>query len=315
MYQNTKVAVVIPAYNEERLIGRTIDELPDSIDYIIVVNDASSDHTLEVLNEYQASRPRLRVLDNPENGGVGFSLKRGFRYALTETDAEAIGIVSADSQCDPRSIEPMLDLFLEKDVDYVKGSRFFNREALDSMPLYRRLGNIFISLLAKFATGYYSISDITMGFGFLRRPTLQQVNFDLVGDRYDYESSMLIALSIAEAKIKDFSVPAIYGDETSTINFWGTAFRVLKVLWVGFWTRIYYKYILFSFHPIALFLLGGFFFTLVGFGFGVYMAVERWANQLSPSTGTVMLCALPLILGFQMLFTALIMDVGNEAKP
>ena len=315
MYQNTKVAVVIPAYNEERLIDRTIDELPAWIDYIVVVNDASTDRTLDVLSQHQARQPRLRILDNTDNGGVGFSLKRGFKYVLDETDADAIGIVSADSQCDPNSIEPMLDLFLEQRIDYVKGSRFFNREALSAMPLYRRLGNIFISLLAKFATGYYSVSDITMGFGFLRRTTLQQVDYDLVGDRYDYETSMLIALSIAEAKIKDFSVPAIYGDETSTINFWGTVFRVLKVLWVGFWKRIYYKYILFSFHPIALFLVGGFFFTGIGLGFGVYMAVERWVNQLSPSTGTVMLCALPLILGFQMLLTALIMDVSNEAKP
>jgi glycosyltransferase involved in cell wall biosynthesis len=315
MYKNTKVAVVIPAYNEELLIKRTIDELPSSVDYLIAVNDASTDSTPEILHDLQRHAPRLHVLDNTKNGGVGFSLKRGFMYALEHTDAEAIGIVSGDSQCDPNSIEPMLDEFLERPVEYVKGSRFFQREALTSMPSYRRLGNIVVSLLTKFATGYYSVSDTTMGFGFLRRRTLQQIHMDLVGDRYDYETSMLVALSIAEARIRDFPVPAIYGEETSTINFWGTLLRVLRVLWVGFWRRVYYKYVLFSFHPIALFLLGGFVFTSIGVGFGIYMAVEKAATGLSPSTGTVMLCALPLILGFQMLLTALMMDTANESKP
>jgi glycosyltransferase involved in cell wall biosynthesis len=315
MYKSTKVAVVIPCYNEEKLIEKTISTLPASIDYIIAVNDASKDDTLAVLHRIAKSNKKVTVLDNDANGGIGYSLKNGFHHALKHTDAEAIGIVSGDAQCDPEYIEPMLDVFIERKVDYIKGNRFFQRDALKSMPAYRRFGNIFISLLTKFSTGYYSISDTTMGFGFLRRSILEQVNYDLVRNRYDYENSMLIALSIVSARLKDYPVPAIYGEETSTIDFWPTVGRVLRVVWVGFWQRIYYKYILFSFHPIALFLFGGLLLTLVGFGFGVYMIVEKIIHSLSPSTGTVMLCVLPLIVGFQMLLTALIMDVYNEDRP
>jgi glycosyltransferase involved in cell wall biosynthesis len=314
MYKDLKVAVVVPAYNEELLIRKTVDTLPEIVDHVIVVNDASTDNTLHVLQEIASSNKRVSVIDNAVNGGIGFSLKTGFAFALEHTDADAIGIVSGDAQCDPSCIQPMLEELASSRSDYVKGNRFFQRDALKAMPPYRRIGNIFISLLTKFATGFYSVSDITMGFGFFRRGILERVSYDLVKDRYDYEISMLVALSIASARIKDHAVPAIYGDETSTINFWPTVFRVLRVAWVGFWQRIYYKYILFSLHPIAIFIFGGLILSTVGFGFGVYVLVEKSAYNLTPSTGTVMLSALPLLLGFQLLMTALTMDVYNDRE-
>lgn len=315
MYRNIKVAVIIPCYNEEKLIQKTINTLPDSVDYVIAVNDASKDNTLAVLQEISKKNKKVMVLDNDLNGGIGYSLKNGFQYAIEYTDAVAIGIVSGDAQCDPRYIQPMLDEFIDRNCDYVKGNRFFQREALKSMPTYRRIGNIFISLLTKFSTGYYSISDTTMGFGFLRRTLLEQIDYTLVKDRYDYENSMLIALSIANARIKDHAVPAIYGEETSTIDFLPTVMRVLRVIWVGFWQRIYYKYILFSLHPIAIFLFGGLILSLAGWAFGFYLLLAKIISDSSPSSGTVMLAVLPIILGLQMLLTALLMDVSNEDKP
>lgn len=315
MYRNTKIAVVIPCYNEEKLAKQTIKTLPDFVDYIIAVNDASKDNTLKVLKDVAKKHKKVIVLDNDQNGGIGYSLKHGFKYALENTDATAIGIVSGDAQCDPRYIQPMLDEFIDRNCDYVKGNRFFQREALKSMPTYRRVGNIFISLLTKFSTGYYSISDTTMGFGFLRRNVLEQVDYTLVKNRYDYENSMLIALSIVNARIKDHAVPAIYGEETSTIDFLPTVMRVLRVVWVGFWQRIYYKYILFSLHPIAIFLFGGLVLSLLGWFYAFYLLLEKIVNDTSPSSGTVMLAVLPIILGFQMLLTALLMDVSNEDRP
>lgn len=125
---------------------------------------------------------------------------------------------------------------------------------------------------------------------------------------------MLTALSIANASVKDYAVPAIYGEETSNIKLFSTVLRNLRTVWRGFWRRIYYKYILFDFHPIALFLLSGLLLMAVGIGFGLYALYERLFSQLSPSTGTVGLIILPVILGFQLLLTALVMDVGNENK-
>jgi hypothetical protein len=174
---------------------------------------------------------------------------------------------------------------------------------------------MFISMLTKFSTGYYSISDTTMGFGFLRRSVLEQVDYTLVKDRYDYENSMLIALSIVGARIKDHAVPAIYGEETSTIDFLPTVMRVLRVVWVGFWQRIYYKYVLFSLHPIAIFLFGGLFLSAIGWIYAIVLTFQKFVNDMSPSSGTVMLAVLPIILGFQMIMTALLMDVSNEPRP
>ena len=314
MYRSLKVATVLPCYNEEKLIAKTINALPDLVDYIIAVNDRSKDSTLKVLNDLKKSNKRLYVISNEVNGGVGAALMTGYKYALEKTDAEAIGIVAGDAQFDTSYLQPMLDDFIDFNLDYVKASRFFHREEFKKMPKYRQFGNIFISLLTKFSTGYYTITDITNGCGFLRRSIIEKVSFEFVQPRYDYETSMLTALSIAGARIKDHAVPAIYGEETSSIKFIPTALRNLRAVWVGFWRRIYYKYVLYSFHPIALFLFSGILLFFIGGAFGLFLLIEKIWHSLSPTSGTVMLAVLPIILGFQMLLTALVMDVNNEGR-
>lgn len=314
MYKKLTVAVVIPCYNEEKLITETIDGLPDFIDTIIAVNDASKDKTIDVLTSLKKKNKKLAIVDNKINQGVGGALIAGYEYALKNTDATAIGIVAGDAQFDTSYLAPMLDVFIEENADYVKASRFFHREAFKKMPRYRQFGNIFISLLTKFSTGYYTITDITNGCGFLRRSIIEKVDFEFVQKRYDYETSMLTALSIANAKVIDHAVPAIYGEETSTIKLIPTALRNLRAVWTGFWRRVYYKYMLYGFHPIALFLLSGIFLGLIGVLFGGFLLFERIFRNLSPSAGTIMLVVLPVILGFQLVLTALVMDVNNENK-
>lgn len=314
MYRSLKVAVVIPCYNEEKLIKKTIDRLPSFIDNIITVNDASTDNTMSVLNNIKKTNKKISVVDLEKNQGVGGALIAGYEYALINTDATAIGIVAGDAQFDTDYLQPMLDDFIDMSADYVKASRFFHREAFKTMPRYRQFGNIFISLLTKFSTGYYSITDITNGCGFLRRSVLEKINFSIVQRRYDYETSMLTALSIANARVIDHAVPAHYGDETSTIKLLPTALRNLRAVWVGFWRRIYYKYVLFGFHPIALFLFNGVILFMFGILFGVYILTEKLITDSSPTTASVMISVLPIILGFQLILTALSMDVANEQK-
>jgi hypothetical protein len=208
----------------------------------------------------------------------------------------------------------MIDTLVDSQVDYVKANRFVHLEDLAQMPMYRRVGNILITILTKFATGYYSIFDSQNGYGVFRREILERLPLERIGKRYDYENTLLINMSIMGATIKDEAVPAIYGDETSTIPFFRTATRALKVLWSGFWRRIFFKYVVVNFHPIALFLLSGLMLTLVGLGFGIYILAAKLVSGISPSTGTVMLAALPLILGFQMLLTTIVMDMNNEGR-
>ena len=312
MYRKLETAVVIPCYNEEKMITQTIKKIPEYIDHIIAVNDASTDGTIGVLNKLKKQYNKLSVVDNKVNQGVGGALIAGYDYAIKNTKATAIGIVAGDDQFDSSYLKAMLDDFIDQSADYVKASRFFHREAFKTMPKYRQFGNIFISLLTKFSTGYYSITDITNGCGWLRREIIEKVDFSIVEKRYDYETSMLTALSIVNAKVIDHAVPAHYGDEKSTIKLIPTAWRNLKAVWKGFWRRIYYKYVLYGFHPVALFLFTGMFFLIISLLLAIFLLYVKLFAHQSPTAGSVMLAVLPFILGIQLTLTALTIDVSNE---
>jgi glycosyltransferase involved in cell wall biosynthesis len=313
MHRNLKVTAIISAYNEEKLVGKTIDTLPPSVDAIIVTNDGSTDGTLAVLERMAVADPRITIINNQPNLGLGASLRNAYRRFLS-TDSELVCVLPGDAQHDPEAIPGMFDMLLDEHLDYVKPNRFIDMDALKQMPRYRRIGNIVITILTKFATGYYSIFDSQNGSGVFRRSALANLSLDLIGNGYDYENTLLVALSIIGAKVKDYPVKAIYGDEESTIRVIPTALRALRVTFTGFWTRIWYKYIVYNFHPIALFLLSGLSLFTVGFGFCLYMLIERVIEGAPPSTGTVMLGVLPLILSFQLVLTAILMDVNNENR-
>jgi len=294
------------------MITQTIKKIPEYIDHIIAVNDASTDNTIGVLKKLKKQYSKLIIVDNKVNQGVGGALIAGYDYAIKNTKATAIGIVAGDDQFDSSYLKAMLDDFIDQSADYVKASRFFHREAFKTMPKYRQFGNIFISLLTKFSTGYYSITDITNGCGWLRREIIEKVDFSIVEKRYDYETSMLTALSIVNAKVIDHAVPAHYGDEKSTIKLIPTAWRNLKAVWKGFWRRIYYKYVLYGFHPVALFLFTGMFFLIISLLLAIFLLYVKLFAHQSPTAGSVMLAVLPFILGIQLTLTALTIDVSNE---
>jgi len=314
MYKNSKIAVVIPAYNEEKLITKTIDTVPDFVDYIITINDGSKDKTLKIITDLAKKNKKLTVLNSEVNLGLGATMVHGYKRAL-ETDADLFVIMAGDAQCDPDYLVKMTDELLSSNADYVKANRFIDMEALRKMPTFRRIGNIFITMLTKFATGYYSIFDTQNSYGIMRRKVLERMPMELIGKRYDFENTQLIAMSIISTRIKDYPVPAIYGEEKSSIKLLPTIIYVLKADFIGFWRRFYYKYVLYNFHPIALFLVSGLVLTTFGSIYGLYIVFRRIFDNLSPSTGTVMLVVVPFFLGFQLLLTALVMDVNNEEKP
>lgn len=311
MYRSLKVAILVPCYNEEKLVSKTIDTMPAFVDRIIAVNDGSSDKTLQVLTALKKENKRLDIIDNGSNQGLGKSMLNAFEY-LDEADIDAIGIMAGDAQMDPQYLPKLLDTLLDENVDVAKANRFSQFHSVESMPKYRRFGNIFVSILTKFATGYYKLFDSLNGYVVYRKDVIDRIPKKLVGHRYEYENTMLVALSIVGAKIRDVPIPAVYGEEQSTINLFGATLSTLHVLNKGFWQRIYYKYVLYSFHPIALFLFSGITASLFGFLWGVFVIYEKLFNDITPSTATTMLVVLPLILGFQLLLTAVTMDVNNE---
>ena len=134
MYRKLETAVVIPCYNEEKMITQTIKKIPEYIDHIIAVNDASTDNTIGVLNKLKKQYSKLIIVDNKVNQGVGGALITGYDYAIKNTKATAIGIVAGDDQFDSSYLKAMLDDFIDQSADYVKASRFFHREAFKTMP-------------------------------------------------------------------------------------------------------------------------------------------------------------------------------------
>jgi glycosyltransferase involved in cell wall biosynthesis len=313
MYRGFRVGVSIPAYNEEKLVSKTVETMPDLVDCVVITNDGSKDRTLEVLNGLAADDKRLVILDNDRNRGVGYTVIRGLKENL-ERGMDLVVVMAADAQCDPSYLSKMCDAVIDEKVDYVKANRFKDLTALRQMSRFRRTGNIVITILNKFATGYYSVFDSQNGYGVFTRDVLERLPFELIGERYDYENTMLIAMSVIDGRVKDHPVPAIYGDEVSSIPLVPTMYRALKVLFVGFWRRMYYKYVIFDFHPIALFLFTGLPLLTFGFLFGLVLAYLRVFHGESPSTGTVMLSVLPFLTGFQLLLTAIILDVNNERR-
>jgi glycosyltransferase involved in cell wall biosynthesis len=240
MVQSRHLTFVVPCYNEERLLARTVTTLPPFVDAVILVNDCSTDRTLEVMHELACTDPRVRVVQNPVNAGVGASVVRGFREALT-TSTDLIGVIAGDAQCDPAFIRPLADTLIANGLGYAKGNRFKHVDALRQMPRHRRIGNTVVSHLTKVATGLHHIFDSQNGYGIFTRGTLEAIELSRIGRRYDYESTLLLELAIANIPIRDVPIPAMYGDETSTIPLVRTTLRTLWVLHHGFWRRQYHK--------------------------------------------------------------------------
>lgn len=313
MYKSKRVAVIVPAYNEEKLISKTLTTMPSLVDGIFVVNDASRDGTLEEIKKVRKKDKRIVLINNRVNRGIGYGLREGLQTA-SKNNYGYMAIMAGDAQMDPVYLRKMLDDMTDRNLDFIKANRFMHFEQLQSMPKFRRVGNIGVTLMTKFATGYYSIFDSQNGYAIYTKKVVDELPWHIVGERYEYEITILIGLSIIGAKIGDFPVPALYGDEVSTIDVLPSAIRVLRVLFKGFWRRIYYKYVIYNFHPVAIFLFGGAFLAFSGFIYGLYIAVDRIINQVTPTSGTVILDGLLLLIGFQLLLTALMLDVMEEKR-
>ena len=312
MYKDRRVGVVIPAYNEERLISKTLETLPDFVDRVVVIDDGSEDATAEKVRDSIQRDSRIEILQSDLNEGVGAAVVRGYRHMLSQ-EVDLVAVMGGDAQSDPAYLHNLLDRLIESGYDMAKGNRLFHSESARSMPKYRVLGNTLLTLFSKAASGYWSIADSQNGYIALRTDTLRRLNLSRITRGYDLENSMLIELNILSARVADVPMPAVYGEEVSGIRVWRVVPRMLLTMFSGFWKRIYLKYVLYSFHPVALFLFSGLALTFWGLGFGIWVT----SNTIGPetaSTGTVMLAVLPFLMGFQLLLAALVLDILFEPK-
>jgi glycosyltransferase involved in cell wall biosynthesis len=311
--ENYKLCVVIPCYNVSKHIEDVINGIPADIDYIIAVNDKSTDNTFSILEQLAESNNKIYIVHHSTNQGVGGAMISGYKKSL-ELGADITIKMDGDGQMDATNIHKLIQPLIEGKADFSKGNRFRDFRALLAMPPVRRIGNLGLSFLIKAASGYWNIFDPTNGFTAIKNETLAGINFNKLHKRYYFETSMIAELYFSNAVIHDVPMKAKYGDEVSGLSSTKTLFEFPPKLLVTFLRRIILKYFLFDFNIGSLYLLTGMPIFLYGFIFGL-LNYEKY-NELGVGapTGTVILPTLLIILGFQLLLAGLAFDVYNYPK-
>ncbi|MBI3607903.1 MAG: glycosyltransferase family 2 protein [Nitrospirae bacterium] len=302
---------MIPAYNVERSIRKVVDGIPDWVDRIIVVDDASRDGTLAEVRRIVSNR--LIALHHDVNQGVGGATLTGFRRALDEGVKITVKM-DGDGQMDPAYLNVLLDAVTIQGYDYAKGNRFLHSAELSTMPRHRLFGNFVLTFLTKLTSGYWNVFDPQNGYVAIRRDALAQVDFSRIAKRYFFENDILIHLNILGFRVKDVAIPAVYGDERSSMKMSRILGSFPVYLFRRYWYRIYQKYVLRDFSPVALFLFLGLPFFFWGLGFGFYTWWRSWAFGQIATTGTVMLSVLPFLIGFELILQAVILDIQSTPK-
>jgi len=307
VYKNKLIGVVIPCYNHGQHIGSVIESIPDFIDHIVVVDDSST----QPLPDFESER--IEVIRTPKNLGVGGATVTGFRKLL-EIDPFIIVKMDADGQMDPRYIPDLLDPLINGRAEYAKGNRFQDFESIRRIPFLRRIGNLALSFMTKIATGYWNNFDPNNGFFAIRTDLLRRVKIDRLHRRYFFETSLIAQLFFHRARIRDVAMPAIYLGEPSGLKVWKELFcfppRLLKI----FIRRLVLAYFIFDFNMASLYMLFGIPLFLFGTIYGLIVWITNAFRGVLTSTGTVMLIALTIILGFQLILQAIQIDMEKSPR-
>ncbi len=308
MYRNKIVAVIVPAYNEEKLIGKVLETIPNFIDRIVVVDDASSDRTGEVVKAHQEEDSRIIYLLHPKNQGVGGAIATGYRWARDNEISVSV-VMAGDGQMDPKDLPSLLNPVVVGEVDYSKGNRLFTGKAWSVIPKTRYLGNAALSFLTKIASGYWHVADSQSGYGAVNLEALKTIDLDRVYKRYGMPNDFLVRLNVYQFKVRDVPVNPIYGiGERSGMKIYRVVFTLSFLLLKLFLWRLKEKYVIRDFHPLVLFYLLGFILTPIGVVFGCYLLIFRFF--VGPVAATsALFAAFFAISGLQSLFFAMWFDM------
>ena len=308
-----KLTVILPCYNVSAHIETVIGHLPAEVTTIIAVNDCSTDDTEQRLLRLQQEDRRIVYIPHAQNQGVGGAMISGYRKAL-ELGSEVIVKMDGDGQMDPSRIHDLVHPLTTGRADFTKGNRFRDLKALRVMPLSRRVGNLGLSFLIKAASGYWNVFDPTNGFTAIRSETLQRIDLNKLHKRYYFETSLLTELYYADAVIEDVAMPARYGDEISGLSRTRSLFEFPPKLILAFLRRVVLRYFLFDFNIASVYLAFGIPLFLAGTIYGALQYVEYGSSHVAAPTGTVVIPTLLIILGFQLLLSAVQYDISHYPK-
>lgn len=307
MYRENKICIVVPAYNEEKLIIDTLSSIPDYVDSIVVVDDKSTDSTLGKIN--QIDDTRLEIISHKKNQGVGAAIISGYKKSM-QLGCDITAVMAGDNQMDPNQLTRLLDPLVEDKCDYSKGNRLLGPNARKGMPRFRLFGNSLLSFMNKLCSGYWDIMDPQNGYTALRNDKMKQLPLENIYSRYGYPNDMLIKLNALGFRVCDIVMPPRYQSEKSKIFVPTFIIRVSHILIKGFIWRLKEKYFLQSLHPLLFFYLMG--FTMVPFGIlasGYMLYLRIITGGITASS--VLIPMFLLIMGFQSLFFAMLFDMQS----
>lgn len=306
-----KVAVVIPCYKVSGHISTVILSLPEFIDHIIVVDDACPESSGKIAQAIE--NDKITVITHEQNQGVGGAVISGYKKAI-ELNCDFAVKVDGDGQMDPSYIGSLVKPLALGKADFSKGNRFRDFQALKAMPALRLIGNNALSFLEKGYSGYWDIMDPTNGFTAITVSMLKKLNLSKIAKDYFFESNMLLALYLQNAIIVDIQMPAIYGNEESSLKIGNTLLGFPPKLLCGLFRRIVLRYFIYDFNMASVYLLIGIPLLLFGVIFGLVHWIDSFKNGIANTTGTVMLAVLPIILSIEMLLQAINIDISNTPK-
>jgi glycosyltransferase involved in cell wall biosynthesis len=241
MFKNKKIGVVIRAYNEEELIASVIDTIPDYVDKIYVVNDASTDKTREIISNKAKHNRKIVAINRETNGGVGAVIISGHSKALQD-NMDVIAVMDGDGQMDPAILDQIIMPIVDGKADYSKGNRLSNSKDKAEMPVFRAFGNVILTFLSRISSGYWHISDPQNGYTAISTKILKHIDLLKIERGYAFENNMLARLNVIGAKVVDIPHPAIYRGQKSKIRYGNFIFKTSWILFKDFIWRIWMKY-------------------------------------------------------------------------
>lgn len=307
-----KIAVCIPCYRVKNHIIDVISSIGSEVWRIYVIDDKCPDGS-GIFVETQCKDQRVVILRHETNQGVGGAVMMGYRAAIAD-GADIIVKLDGDGQMDPELIPSFVAPILAGEADYTKGNRFFDLENISAMPPMRIFGNAVLSLMTKLSSGYWDLFDPTNGYTAIHAEVARLLPFDKISRRYFFETDMLFRLNTLRAVVVDVPMDAKYGNEVSNLKISKIIGEFLIKHGRNFIKRIFYNYYLRNMSLASIELPLSILLVLFGGSFGTYHWIHSFQEGVATTAGTVMLAALPILMGAQLILAFLGYDIANVPR-
>ena len=310
MYKGHTVGVVVPAYNEEKLIGQTIESMPTFVDKIVIVDDGCKDRTADIVKQYQAEQPeRIVLLRHQTNQGVGGAITSGYIWCR-DAELDMAAVMAGDAQMDPQDLPALVDPIAEGKADYTKGNRFISGESWRKIPKIRYLGNAVLTMLTKIASGYWHVADSQSGYTVINKKALHAINWYDMYKGYGQPNDLLVRLNINNMRVLDVEIRPIYGiGEKSGIHPLAIIPSISWLIMKMFVFRMWHKYIIRDFHPLVFFYLLAFFLIFISIPLFIRLVwMTILTNNIPPINALAQIFI--IIMGIQSLFFAMWFDMS-----